>query len=295
MNILHCENISKRIGNKEIINNVSFDVDSGDIVGFIGMNGAGKTTIIKLLLNLQHKNSGKVVINGYDVDKDYVKAIEKVGAIIETPEFYMHLTGRKNLEIRSRMYKDINNIDEIIELVGLKDRIDDKVSKYSLGMRQRLGIALSLINNPNLLILDEPNNGLDPDGFNMLRNILKRLQNKGVAILISSHILSELDSICNKICIVKNGKIIDKKIIKEKENTGNMKYIFEVSNTENIDLLFDNTILSDTQIEVVCNKEFIPIIIESLMKENINIYSICPMYKTLEDILIETSGGITSD
>lgn len=292
--ILHCENLNKKIGKKEIINNVSFDIYAGDIVGFIGMNGAGKTTIIKLLLNLQHKDSGKVIINGYDVDKDYINAIKNIGAIIENPEFYNKMSGRRNLKIKSQMYKITDDkIDEIIELVGLKDRIDDKVSKYSLGMKQRLGIALAIINNPKLLILDEPTNGLDLEGFEMLRNILKKLQEKGTAILISSHILSELDNICNKVFIIKNGKIIDKRNNEiDNINMGNIRYIFEVSNTENINLLFDNVILSNTTFEVNCNKEFIPLIIESLVKNKINIYSVFPKLKTLEDILIETSGGM---
>ena len=281
MNILHCENISKKIGKKEIIKNVSFDIDSGDIMGFIGMNGAGKTAIIKSILNLQHIDKGKVIINGYDINKDYINAIKRVGAIVENPVFYNNLSGRKNLEIKSRIYKN-TNIEEIIELVGLKDRINDKVSKYSLGMKQRLGIALSLVNNPNLLILDEPTNGLDPEGFKMLRNILLKLKNRGAAILISSHILSELDNICNKVCIIKDGILINN--IKRNSSSS---YIFEVSDTNNIDLLFDNTIISNNKFEVTCNKEFIPTIIESLIKDDISIYSVYPKIETLEDIFME--------
>lgn len=281
MNILHCENISKKISKKEIIKDVSFDIDSGDIMGFIGANGAGKTTIIKLILNLQHIDKGKVIINGYDLNKDYINAIKRVGAIVENPVFYMNLSGRKNLEMKARLYKD-TNIEELIELVELKDRIDDKVSKYSLGMKQRLGIALSLVNNPNLLILDEPTNGLDPNGFKMLKNILLKLKEKGVAILISSHILSELDTICNKICIVKDGRIIN-----NIKRNNNISYIFEVSSTDNIDLLFDNVIVSGNKFEVTCNKEFIPAIIESLIKDNISVYSVYPKTETLEDIFME--------
>lgn len=293
MNILHCEKLNKNIGKKPIISDVSFDINSGEIVGFVGMNGSGKTTIIKLILNLQHKDSGKIIINGFDNEKDYVESIEKVGAIVETPSFYENLSGRKNLKLKSRMYKDINDnvINEIINIVGLTDRIDDKVSKYSLGMKQRLGIAQSLLNNPNLLILDEPTNGLDLEGFTMLRNIIKKLQNKGVGILISSHILNELDSICNKICIIKEGKIVETLIDDYKNNVGNIKYIFEVSSTNNIDLLFDNTIISENKFEVNCNKEFIPIIIQSLVKDNIDIYSVYPKIKTLEDKFLEILGS----
>lgn len=291
--ILHCENLNKRFGKKQIISDVSFDINAGEIVGFVGMNGSGKTTIIKLLLNLQHKNSGKVIINGFDNETNYVESIKKVGAIIETPSFYENLSGRKNLKLKLRMYKDINDNDmnEIINLVGLTNRIDEKVSKYSLGMKQRLGIALSLLNNPNLLILDEPTNGLDLEGFTMLRDILKKLQNKGVGILISSHILNELDSICNKVCIIKDGKIVEILTDDYKRDVRNIKYIFEVSSTDNINLLFDNIIISKNKFEVLCNKEFIPIIIQSLVRDNIDIYSVYPKVKTLEDKFLETIGS----
>ena len=158
-------------------------------------------------------------------------------------------------------------------------------------MKQRLGIALSLLNNPKLLVLDEPTNGLDIEGFNMLREVLKKLQNKKVGILISSHILSELDSICNKICIIKDGKIIETLEKDYKSDVGNIKYIFEVSNTDNINLLFDNIIISKNKFEVICNKEFIPIIIQSLVRSNIDIYSVYPKLKTLEDKFLETIGN----
>ena len=290
--ILHCENLTKSFGKKKIIDNISFDISAGEIVGFVGMNGSGKTTIIKLILNLQHKDSGKIIINNFDNDINYVAGIKEVGAIVETPAFYENLSGRKNLKLKSKIYnisdKDVN---EIIDLVGLSKEIDRKVSKYSLGMKQRLGIALSLLNNPKLLVLDEPTNGLDIEGFNMLREVLKKLQNKKVGILISSHILSELDSICNKICIIKDGKIIETLEKDYKSDVGNIKYIFEVSNTDNINLLFDNIIISKNKFEVICNKEFIPIIIQSLVRSNIDIYSVYPKLKTLEDKFLETIGS----
>ena len=282
--ILHCENLTKSFGKKKIIDNISFDISAGEIVGFVGMNGSGKTTIIKLILNLQHKDSGKIIINNFDNDINYVAGIKEVGAIVETPAFYENLSGRKNLKLKSKIYnisdKDVN---EIIDLVGLSKEIDEKVSKYSLGMKQRLGIALSLLNNPKLLVLDEPTNGLDIEGFNMLREVLKKLQNKKVGILISSHILSELDSICNKICIIKDGKIIETLEKDYKSDVGNIKYIFEVSNTDNIN--------SKNKFEVICNKEFIPIIIQSLVRSNIDIYSVYPKLKTLEDKFLETIGS----
>ena len=210
--ILKCENLNKKFGKKQILYDVSFDMNEGDILGFIGPNGAGKTTTIKLILGLQGINGGKVSINGYDIEKQFTKAIEKVGAIVENPDLYMYLTGYDNLKLVKNLYKNIddNRIDEVVKLVKLENRIKDKVSKYSLGMRQRLGIAQAILHRPNLLILDEPTNGLDPEGIKEMRELLLELANKEkMAILISSHNLAELDNLCNKVCIIQNGKIIE--------------------------------------------------------------------------------------
>lgn len=149
-------------------------------MGFIGPNGAGKTTTIKLILGLQGITSGDVNINGYDIKKDFTKAIRRVGAIIENPDLYMYLTGYENLKLVANMYKGITKerIMEVVKLVKLENRINDKVSKYSLGMRQRLGVAQAILHKPNLLVLDEPTNGLDPEGIKEMRDLLKNLQNK---------------------------------------------------------------------------------------------------------------------
>ena len=177
MSILQVTNLCKKIGKKEILKNVSFAIEKGDILAFIGANGAGKTTTIKCILGLQKMDSGTITINGYDIKKDFVKAISSVGAIVESPDVYQYLTGMENLEMQASFYKDTNfeDIMRVVRLVGLENRIYDKVSKYSLGMKQRLGIAISLINNPDLLILDEPTNGLDPEGIKELRELLLKL------------------------------------------------------------------------------------------------------------------------
>ena len=210
-NILECRSLCKNFGKKQILKDVSFEIKEGDILGFIGPNGAGKTTTIKLILGLQSITSGKVYINGYNVEKEFTKAIEKVGAIVENPDMYMYMSGYDNLKLVSNMYKEIETkrIDEVVKLVKLENRINDKVSKYSLGMRQRLGIAQAILHKPNLLILDEPTNGLDPEGIKEMRELLISLaKNEKMAILISSHNLAELDNFCNKVCIIKNGEII---------------------------------------------------------------------------------------
>lgn len=296
--ILKCDNIHKKIGKKEILKGISFEIEKGDILGFIGPNGAGKTTAIKLILGLQKINSGRVYINGYDIKKDFTKAIERVGAIVENPDFYMYMSGRKNLELKARLYKNITKerINEVVKLVGLENRINDKVSKYSLGMRQRLGIAEAMLHNPNLLILDEPTNGLDPEGMRTLKDILRNLSNNGVSIFISSHILSELDNLCNKICIIKDGLIIETSNIKTlKRKTNELCYQIEVDRVDNINLLFKNEVINNNLVKVWCNKEFIPIIIESLVNSNVKIYSVKEEELSLEDAFLERTGGNTID
>ena len=208
MKVLEVSNISKKLGKKQVLNDVSFFLCANEIVGLVGCNGVGKTTLLKVILGLQNGDRGFIKINGYDVGKCADMALYKVGAIIENPDMYGYLTGRENMELVARYYKNVDKsrIDELIKLVGLEDSIDMKVKKYSLGMKQRLGIALSLINKPNLLILDEPTNGLDPEGIICLRKLL--LQLKDITILISSHNLNELNNLCNRVLFMKEGRII---------------------------------------------------------------------------------------
>ena len=189
--VLSATNIWKKIGHNVIVNDLSLKLYEGDIVGFIGSNGAGKTTTIKLLLGLQTLNGGKVLINEYDLKKDFINAISNVGAIIENPDLYMYMTGYENLRISAILHNiPTSRIEEVVELVGLKDKIHDKVKKYSLGMRQRLGIAQAILHKPKVLILDEPMNGLDPIGIKELKDLLIKLsQKEKIAILISSHLL----------------------------------------------------------------------------------------------------------
>lgn len=311
--ILKCENLNKFIKKKQILDNVSFELNEGEILGFIGPNGAGKTTTIKLILGLQSISSGTVQINGFDVQKDFVKAIEKVGAIVENPDFYMYLSGRKNLELVANMYKNIDKsrIDEVSKLVGLENRINDKVSKYSLGMRQRLGIAQAILNKPDLLILDEPTNGLDPEGIKELREFLVKLaQEEHMAIFISSHNLAELESFCNKVCIIKNGKVIETATIDELKNeTINEKNVYdvEVDETENVKNVLQNKekndllnidldklevqIINKNYFKLIINKQNVPDIIELLIHNNIKIYEFREEKISLEDAFLKRTGG----
>lgn len=293
--LLECQNLCKSFGKKQILKDVSFEIDEGDILAFIGPNGSGKTTTIKLILGLQNIDKGKVTINGFDIEKDFVKSIEKVGAIVENPDTYMYLTGWQNLKLTANLYKDVSDekIKEIVKLVDLEGRINDKVSKYSLGMRQRLGIARALINEPNVLILDEPTNGLDPEGIKDLRNLLKKLAKEGLGILISSHNLAELESFCNKVLIIDNGTIIETSEVKEFKNNGN-KYTFNVSNTKDLDI---EGIYEVTKNKFSYNgeKEDIANIIKTLVKKNIDVYEVKMEELTLEEAFLKKTGGKKND
>lgn len=290
--ILECQNLCKSFGKKQILKDVSFEIDEGDILAFIGPNGSGKTTTIKLILGLQNIDSGSVKINGYDVEKDFVKSIEKVGAIVENPDTYMYLSGWQNLKLVANLYKGVTDDDlkTIVKTVGLENRIHDKVSKYSLGMRQRLGIARALINKPNLLVLDEPTNGLDPEGIKDLRILLKRLAKEGMGILISSHNLAELESFCNKVLIIDNGVILEKSEVKKFKDNDN-KYLFKVDNTKNIKLdgMYEVT---KTTFCINGEKESIASIIKTLVNEDIKIYEVTLTELTLEEAFLKKTGGM---
>lgn len=216
--VLEVNNLSKSFGKRKVLNNINFDIYEGDIVGLIGPNGAGKTTLIKTILNLYKYDNGNVKICGFDTKTNLEEALSKIGSVIENPDMYKSLTGRKNLRIIALIndIKDEKYIDEIVKFVNLENRINDKVKKYSLGMKQRLGIAGALIKRPKLLILDEPTNGLDPSGIKELRKILKTISEKeNMSILISSHILSEVENICDRIMIINDGKIVSEFGIEE--------------------------------------------------------------------------------
>ena len=280
MEILKCDNLKKQVKEKVIVEKISFSMDKGDVVGLIGPNGAGKTTIIKLILGLIKITEGKVSINGYDIEKDFIKAIEKVGAIVETPDLYMYLSGYDNLKITANNYKNISKerIKEVVKLVGLENRIKDKVSTYSLGMRQRLGIAEAIINSPELLILDEPTNGLDVDGIIEMRNLITKLSEQGIAILISSHNLTEIDNLCNRIIAIKNGKIItDDKIESFKAFSSEDTYILELNHINNLDQVIQDhkfEKVEDNKIRIYTTKEEISKVMQKLIENNYQVYSV---------------------
>lgn len=295
--ILKCENLHKKIGKKEILKGISLELDEGDILGFIGPNGAGKTTTIKLILGLQSITYGKVFINDYDIERDFEKAIAKVGSIVENPDLYMYMSGYDNLKLIANLYKTVDKkrIDEVVNLVGLENRIHDKVSKYSLGMRQRLGVAQAILHKPTLLILDEPTNGLDPEGIKSMRELLVKLaKEEHMAILISSHNLAELESFCTKVCIIKNGEIIETSDIQDvKKEVSDGYFIFEVNDTKQAKLLLgdDSTIIDESKIRVSVKKENVPDLVKKLVLQDIKIYSAVEDILTLEDAFLKKTGG----
>ena len=295
--ILRCENLKKNFGQREILKGVSLKLMEGDILGFIGPNGAGKTTTIKLMLGLQSITSGKVFINGYDIETDFTKAIENVGTIVESPDLYMYMSGYDNLKLVANLYKNVDKqrIDEIVKLVGLENRIKDKVSKYSLGMRQRLGIAQAILHKPKLLILDEPTNGLDPEGIKEVKTLLKKLaKEENMAILISSHNLAELDTFCNKICIIKNGEIVETNDIDTfKKDAKNNCYILEVEDSSVIGSIinYKMDILTEREVRVYIEKEDVPLLLKELILRNVKVYSASEENLSLEDAFLKKTGG----
>lgn len=219
-NRLELRGLTKRFGKRIVVDELDLDVRAGEILGFLGPNGAGKTTTIKMILGFLFEDAGTITIDGHDLRRDYERALSSVGGIVENPEMYVQLTGRQNLELYARLHgvRDCARIDEVIRLVGMEQRINEKVRKYSLGMKQRTGLALAIVHRPRLLILDEPTNGLDPAGIRHLRDILKRLAHEeGVAILVSSHLLSEMQMMCDRVAIIDQGRLIAVRMVHELE------------------------------------------------------------------------------
>ena len=235
--VLSVKNLNKSFGSKHIIKNATFDVYAGEIFGFLGPNGSGKTTTIKMIMGFLFPDSGDIEICGYDVKKDYEKAMNLVGGIVENPEMYKDMTGMQNLHMYGRLHNGVTQerMNEVIEIVGMQARANEKIKKYSLGMKQRIGVAQAILHRPRLLILDEPTNGLDPAGIKELRDILKKLAHEeNVAVLVSSHMLAEMELMCDRVAIIDKGTILDVKPIDEilhmaaKQET----YRFELESTQ---------------------------------------------------------------
>ncbi len=301
MNVLEIKNLYKTLGNTEVIKGINLSIKQGEIFGFLGPNGAGKTTTIRMLVGLIKSTNGEIRICGYDLNKNKEKALKNVGAVVENPELYKYLSGRENImqiaRLRSVSKKEV---EKVIKLVGLEKRIDDKVSKYSLGMKQRLGLAVALIGSPKLLILDEPTNGLDPTGILEFREIIKKAsKEKEISVFISSHILSEIQNLCDKVAFINEGKI---KSIEKMDNKGIYQgkddIILKTKSPVNIVLDIIKTLPyvirskeNGEEIILLVEKDMTSKLIKKLVSENIEI---CEVYKNkqeLEERYIELMNG----
>jgi ABC-2 type transport system ATP-binding protein len=210
--VLKTIGLTKRFGKRLAADNINLETYAGEVFGFLGPNGAGKTTTIKMILGLLHPDAGEIYINGVNTRTDFEEAMANIGGIVEGPEMYGYLSGLQNLQQYRRIREGVSRqrLDEVIRLVGLEKRIREKVKKYSLGMKQRLGVAHAIMHRPRLLILDEPTNGLDPAGIKQLRDIIKDLaHNQGVGVFVSSHQLAEMQLMCDRVGIISNGRLVD--------------------------------------------------------------------------------------
>ncbi|MGJ7921481.1 ABC transporter ATP-binding protein [Neobacillus sp. LXY-4] len=298
--IVSIENLSKVIKGRTIIDDVSFQVYKGEVFGFLGPNGAGKTTTIRMIVGLMSLTSGDIKIGGYSIQKNFEKAVRSVGAIVENPEMYKFLTGYQNLWQYARMSSGVteSKINEIVELVGLSERIHDKVKTYSLGMRQRLGLAQCLLHDPEVLILDEPTNGLDPAGIREIRDYLRILaKEKNMAVIVSSHILSEMEMMCDRIGIIQKGKLIDVQQVKDFVKGSEKEFELEVTPVQEainvLESLYTQNKIhkTETGIAMSIKKEAIPELIKQLVMADINVYGIREITKTLEDRFLEVTKG----
>ncbi|MBC1746795.1 ABC transporter ATP-binding protein [Listeria seeligeri] len=299
--ILQLEHVTKKIGQKVIVQDISFDIHKGEVFGLLGPNGAGKTTIIRSIVGLIRRTEGTVLINGKNVDTDFKSAISEVGAIIENPEFYMYMSGWNNLKQFARMsQKPITDehIREIVELVKLTDAINQKVKTYSLGMRQRLGVAQALIHNPALLILDEPTNGLDPQGMAEFRSLIRDLATKGTSVLISSHLLSEIQQITDRFAIINKGVLTHIEKMSDLLENNVAVYKLKVTNP-----VTTKAVLHKLPVKLIAEKENlfkievahedVHLIARALIQADIDLLEMVPMQASLEERFLELtkSGG----
>ena len=295
--VLQVNNLTKVYGSKKVVNDVSFTVFHGQIFCFVGPNGAGKSTTIRMITGLTTITSGDVRIGGYGLTSSFKKAINQVGAVVEMPQLYGFLSGYKNLKLFANFYgkEALKRIPDIVKLVGMENRIHDKVSTYSLGMKQRLGRAQALLNKPKLLILDEPTNGLDPNGIVEMRNILKALaQKEGIAILVSSHNLAELEQTCDVIGLINNGRLIEYKTMSEIESIiENKQRVQLVCNYPNYAAhMIKNKYgieanIVGTSIVLPLQEKNVATLVSFLVHNKIKIYKIKKIQQTLEELYFE--------
>ncbi|AXP01217.1 MULTISPECIES: ABC transporter ATP-binding protein [Bacillus cereus group] len=298
--ILSVRDVKKVIGKKTIVENISFDVKQGEVFGFLGPNGAGKTTTIRMLVGLIKETEGTISIGGYSIKENFREAMRQIGSIVENPELYTYLTGWENLKQFARMLGDISDerIIEIAHMVHLDERIHDKVKTYSLGMKQRLGIAQALLGNPKLLILDEPTNGLDPAGIRELREFIHKLvKEENMSVFISSHLLSEVQMICDRVAIIHKGKMITVAKVEELIKTASDRVEWIVTPISKAkDMLEDAEEVREVSIEgnrLLCRMHISSVSNwnKTFVENGIDVHSVKELVFTLEDLFIELTRG----
>ncbi len=302
--ILEIKNLNKSFKKKHIIKDLSMNIEAGEVFGFLGPNGAGKTTTIKMVMGFLFPDSGEIYINGYDLKKDYEKAMSFLGGIVENPEMYKNLTGMTNLKMYARLHENVdeNRIDEVVHMVGMSNWINEKIGKYSLGMKQRVGLAQALLHKPKLLILDEPTNGLDPNGIRELRDILKKVAHEdGVAVMVSSHLLSEMELMCDRVGIINHGELKSINTVEEliAQVSGGSKYTIGTKQVKEAKELLDanypnkiNKVFED-KIVLEIEEEEVSKIIVLLTENKIMINGVNKTEISLEEAFLNTTGGGT--
>lgn len=294
--VLNLVDICKNFGRKKIISNFSMTIKKGQIVGLVGPNGAGKSTLIKIMVGLLKPTRGQVYINGISLKRDYEKAISNVGCIVENPEFFPDMSGYENLDYFAGFRKNISkeDIDEIADKVGLQNRIHDKVRKYSLGMKQRLGIALALLGNPRILITDEPFNSLDATSVYEIRQLVKMLaKDKNLTMIISSHNLNEIQSLCTDVVFIKEGRLVLQKEMKEIVEAVYYRITVPEEFIESaLYLLRDyKAVRTDNSIQIKASGDNLNGMLYILLENNIPILEIKNFAQNLEEIYLLNTGG----
>jgi ABC-2 type transport system ATP-binding protein len=297
---LTATSLTKIIGDKTIVDSVSFELQRGEIFGFLGPNGAGKTTTIRMLVGLIKPTSGHVTICGFDQRQQFEHAMRCVGCIVENPDLYRFMTGRENLEHFARMLGvPRSEIERVAGLVSLAHRLEQRVGTYSLGMRQRLGIAQALLGDPKLLILDEPANGLDPAGIREIRELLRRLATeRQMSIFISSHLLAEIELTCDRVAIIHKGRILREGSVRELISSRREMELRVDDITRAAAIATDRnlTYRTDTdRIWIAIEESDAPPLIASFVEAGINVFHAQRRTQSLEEMFLEATGGETVD
>lgn len=296
--ILETKNLTKSYRGKKVVDDLSICVNQGDVYGFLGPNGAGKTTTIRMILGLIKPNQGDVFIDGLSVREQLPEALKHISGIVEVPKFYENLTAHENLMILKRFHKEVpvTRIDEVLDLVDLSRAKNQSFKTFSLGMKQRLGLAATLLNKPKIIILDEPTNGLDPKGVVEIREIIMKLvEMENITVFISSHILHEVELMCNKVAIISKGKLIAEGMTEALLRGQNQSKftVDDVTQAQNALVAYPNLIIEQSDNQLVVSEDVLEAsdVNALLVKSGIKVSGIVRTNKSLEQYFIETVEG----